>query len=491
MRMTSGTHPRSAAPTIAVASGVLAGHLRIGQRCVAALAPLVWLLLVAGLLTGCENGHTVVVQLQTDLTPGLEFDQVRVQARGARARPVSVRDDYGRPVQLTELRGVASGSDVTVEVALQLHGRDLVARRVRRRVTRDQIMVIVITRNCIEIACPPPAEPDATECRNAVCVAPDCEDDGSCAPSECVRDSDCRSSVACVTPRCALGICLATPDPSLCADSEICSPIEGCVPIASVPDAGLPDAGLPDASEPDASEPDAPPAAPTFALIHLPAGGTSWSTVTTTGFLPRDRIEAAFAPPGTGDIVVITTTEVLVFSVASRTFVDRQGRDSVFPDVAGVDIGGAYAANGSVVLSRRDNNWVYAWSHATRTATLTATIPETALGPEWSGPLAPPRWRIHAMGTIPNNASGWATPAASSPCGTTPIGPHALFLTTDGFGPGAMTVAIFDSACGQFVQRDLYARETYAPFRMPGAPSDPFSIKTVDWVDGLWAFTTP
>ena len=82
------------------------------------------LLLEAGALTvlGCTNGHTAVVQLQTDLVPGLEFDEVFVQATGLRSRRASLRDDYGRPVQVAEISGVAPGTDLAVEVSLRLGG---------------------------------------------------------------------------------------------------------------------------------------------------------------------------------------------------------------------------------------------------------------------------------------------------------------------------------------------------------------------------------
>jgi hypothetical protein len=69
------------------------------------------------------------------------------------------------------------------------------------------------------------ARPTATECRDGVCVPPrDCEDRGSCVPDECSSDSECTSTIACVVPRCALGVCIETPDATRCRADEVCSP---------------------------------------------------------------------------------------------------------------------------------------------------------------------------------------------------------------------------------------------------------------------------
>ncbi len=451
-------------------------------------------LLLSILSMGCENGHTVVVQLQTDLVPGLEFDEVFVQATGLRSRRASLRDDYGRPVELTELRGIATGTNLAVEVSLRRDGGEIVSRRVQRHVRADTLLGVVITRNCLEIACPAPGSPTATECRDGVCVPPDCEEDGSCVPAECTRDSECTTRVACVVPRCALGVCLETPDATRCEADEVCSPIAGCV-SAVVPDAGPTDASAPvDAFTPiDAAmeAPDAVEPTPPFTVYRLPRGGSAWSTQTVSGDWPTDEIEAAFAPAGTGELNVLTHAELFVLDLASGTFVSRQDRDAVFPELAGVRIAAATSVRGDVYITAHDT-WIYTWS-APRTATFIRFVRYEDLGADWRGPLTPPWYSVYGMFYAPDNGDDWATgidPRVSCPSSTAVVD-HLGYLSTDGFGPRGMITTVYDGACLQFVDQSLYGSPDYGAFAMPGAPPEPFELDAIEYSNGLWVITSP
>lgn len=453
-------------------------------------------LALAVLAVGCENGHTVVVQLQTDLVPGLEFDEVYVQATGLRSRRASLRDDYGRPVELAELRGIATGTNLAVEVSLRRDGEDVVSRRVQRNVRADALLGVIITRNCIEIACPAPGSPAATECRDGVCVPPDCEEDDSCVPDECARDSDCSSPVTCVVPRCALGVCLETPDATRCRSDEICSPTAGCVTVA-LGDAGSRDAGATTdvpVTEPDAftPTPDAFTPPPPFTLWHLPRGSTSWGLRAYGGDWPTDEIEAAFAPAGSGVLMVMTHTELFVLDLATTTFVDRRSRDAVFPQLADVYVAAATAVRNDVYITAHDT-WIYGWNATTRTATFTQFVRYEDLGADWRGPLTPPWYSVYGMFYAPDNADGWAAggvdPRVS--CPSTEIVDHLVYLSTDGFGPRGMITTVYDGACLQFVDQSLYGSPEYRPFDYAGAPSEPFEIDALDYADGLWVITSP
>ncbi|MFO0710388.1 MAG: hypothetical protein U0353_11150 [Sandaracinus sp.] len=443
-------------------------------------------------LGGCTNGHTAVVQLQTDLVPGLEFDEVYVQATGLRSRRANLRDDYGRPVQVAEIGGIAAGTNVLVEVSLRRGGTEIVSRRVQHHIQTDTILGVIITRNCLEIACPSPGAPMATECRDGLCVTPDCEEDRSCMSPECVTDSECSSSVACVTPRCALGVCLDTPDATRCRSDEVCSPVSGCVP-AAIPDAGAPDAFV----APDASTPpiDAFVPAPSFTLHHLPAAGSAFATLTTHGEVPTDPIEAVFAPEGTGDLVVLTHTELFVLERASLTFLERHPRDAVFPELAGVFLADGYTIGEDLYFAEAGTthtSWIYRWTHASRAAAHVRTMTAAELGADWHGPLAPPWWEGLAAFRVPNNREGWAAPDPSrSPCAATPIDGYIGILSWDGFGPAALIVSIYDTGCSQFVNQGYYASAVYPPFMLATAPDDGFTIDAMEWADGLWIFTSP
>lgn len=454
---------------------------------------LVLAMTLAVLGSGCEAGHTVVVQLQTDLVPGLEFDEAFVQATGARSRRANLRDDYGRPVELTQLRGLAHGTHLSVEVQLRRGGTEVVSRRVERHVLGDSLLAVVVTRNCLEVACPAPGAPTATECRDGVCVPPDCdEDDERCIPDECTADAQCTSPVDCVVPRCAAGVCIESPDPTRCDAAEVCSPVLGCL-AASIPDAGTRDAGIadPDAWTPDASEiPDAFVPTPSFTLWQLPRGATSWSIRSVSGDFPTDEVEAAFAPAGTGQMVVLTHTELFVLELSTATFIERHGRDVIFPNVSGIFLQGAAAVNGDVFLTSHDT-WIHTWDHAARVATLSQFVNYEDLGADWRGPLTPPWWQVYGMFYVPDNAEGWAHVDPMMICGTSTVGNHLAYLSTDGFGPRAMITTVYDASCFQFVDQSQYGSAGYTAFSLPGAPPNPWEIDGIEYSDGLWVLTSP
>ncbi|MFO0710387.1 MAG: hypothetical protein U0353_11145 [Sandaracinus sp.] len=461
----------------------------------ARLALVEWALVVALATAGCSQGRTLVVQLQTDLAPGVEFDQASVRAPERHSRRVSLDDEFSRPMHLAEITGLAEGSNVIVDVELSSGSRHVVSRRVQTRVQGDQIVNVIITRNCVEIACPMPSAPDATECRDGVCVPPDCEADG-CASSECTRDADCTSSVACVVPRCVFGTCLDTPDNSACLPGEACIPDLGCI-WAAPPDADAalasPDAGSPDAvalPPPDDAFTPVPDAyvGPSFTLSFLPRGGASWSNIPVTGSFPTDRVEAAFAPPGGRELFVLTHTELFVFDLGTRTFTERRPRDPAFPELAGITIEGAGGVDTRVFVNAHDT-WIYEFAPTTRTGTLTQFVRYEDLGADWRGPLAPPWHQLYASFYLTDNTDGWAHADAMMLCGAT-VPNHGVYLTTSGFAPPQLVVSVYDASCGQFVARAPYGTASYTAFTLPGAPL-PFDIVAAEYAEGLWAFTTP
>lgn len=422
--------------------------------------------------------------------PGLEFDEVFVQATGLRSRRASLRDDYGRPVELAELRGIATGTNLAVEVSLRRDGVEFVSRRVQRNVRADALLGVIITRNCLEIACPAPGAPSATECRDGACVTPSCEDEGSCVSPECERDSECSSSIACVVPRCALGVCLETPDAARCRSDEVCSPVIGCVP-ALVPDAGPVDAALEVDAFTPIVVPDAVLPTPPFTLFHLPRGTAAWSTLAVSGDWPADEIEAAFAPAGSGVMLVMTHTELFVLDLATHRFIDRVARDTVFPQLSGVRVAAATAVRTDVFVTAHDT-WIYAWNTASRTASFTRFVRYEELGADWRGPLTPPWYSVYGMIYVPDNTDGWATNLDERlMCPSASVVDHIAHLSTDGFGPRGMITTVYDGACAQFVDQSLYGTAGYSAFSFPGAPPEPFEIDAIEYASGLWIFTSP
>lgn len=73
---------------------------------------------------------------------------------------------------------------------------------------------------------------------SAADMGPDIRDDASVVdfgPSEC--PGGCDDGVACTTDTCVDGRCLQAPDDGLCAPSERCDPVSGCVPARCTSDA--------------------------------------------------------------------------------------------------------------------------------------------------------------------------------------------------------------------------------------------------------------
>jgi hypothetical protein len=285
----------------------------------------------------------------------------------------------------------------------------------------------------------------------------------------------------CARATCASGVCLAAPDDALCSGGT-CGSDYRCA-------TGHVDGGPPADAGADAS---APPSdawtAPTFVLRRLPRGGASWSVVATAGDAPTDPIEAAFAMPGTDEIMVLTHTELFVLRVSSRTFVERRPRDPIFPELAGIEIRTAVGVNGTIYVTAHDT-WLYGWDDAARSATFMQMIRHEDLGADWHGPLTPPWFAEYASFYAPDNADAWASVDPMQLCGPT-VGNYIAYLSWDGFGPAAMITTVWDAGCFQFVDRSVYGASDYLPFTLPGAPPDPFSITAVEWYEGLWVFST-
>lgn len=206
------------------------------------------------LLWGCEaSGHAVVVDVRTDLSPGIEFDGVRVRLDGRPAGETLVTPgaDYARGVRAAELADVASGPH-ELEVELVRDGSVELARVVLVQVRAATSATITLTRDCRGVACPLASDaPSLLACVGGRCVDPSCTDETPelCAP-ECAADTDCTPPVVpCLAPRCAAGACLDVDDGS-CGAGRYCDAARGCQPIGGPSDAGV-DAGT-DAGAPDA-----------------------------------------------------------------------------------------------------------------------------------------------------------------------------------------------------------------------------------------------
>ncbi len=196
---------------------------------------------------GCEPSTLLAIQFQTDLVPGVEFDELELEVDGQRwiERRVGDRDSFSRMTILAEREGIAPGRK-TVRVTLGGRGNHIFRERVFE--LRDRrIVPIVIERSCRDVTCPGASDdPAAINCAGGRCVPSTCGEDGTagCPAPACDAAHPCPSSgTACVEDTCVEGSCLALPRADACGDGELCIPGEGCLPRSGRGDAGTFDAG--------------------------------------------------------------------------------------------------------------------------------------------------------------------------------------------------------------------------------------------------------
>lgn len=440
-------------------------------------------------LCACSPATGLTVDTRTDYRPGVDFVSVQteVSARpftsaapdGAIASHPAASGDYARGVRVDE-RPLAPGDWFVRVTLLAASGARVAQRAVSLHLSGRTALTVVLARSCEGVVCPMPGAPTLTECSGGTCVSPQCsvENPSACPAPDCVGDTDCAALPGpCARATCAAGVCLYVGQDSLCA-SGACGADFHCT-------AGV-DAGM----SVDAVVPiDSPPPAPSFTLWSLPRPSSTWTQRTVGGDFPTVEVEAAFAQLGTDEMIVLTHTELFVLRISTLTFIERRGRDAVFPELAGVLIQGASIVNTDLFIMNHDA-WLYSWSNATRSATFTQSILYADLGADWHGPLTPPWWQMYAFFYVPDNADGWAHVDPMMICGPT-VNNHFAYLSTDGFGPRGMITTVYDAGCSQFVDRSLYGSPDYLAWSLPGAPPNPWEINAAEWYDGLWVFTSP
>lgn len=193
---------------------------------------------------GCGSEGRLLVDVRTDMVPGVELDEVVTvvtsPVRPPVSRPVSVGEDWLAGVRVADIDPVSGEVALTVR-GLRL-GRVVVERPVLVRVSGRRAVTVTLSRDCRDVRCPGPDDPSAVACRGGRCVDPSCTEDRSdpaCAP-DCALDADCGSVDGCATPRCLDGVCLQEADDSACDAGAVCIPGEGCRAAAGDILLGLP-----------------------------------------------------------------------------------------------------------------------------------------------------------------------------------------------------------------------------------------------------------
>lgn len=207
-----------------------------------ACAALALLLNVLGCTTHDEG---LIVNLQTDLRAGVEFDAIAVQVDDAPPRFVAVTtmDAFARPRFIAYYPGLAAGTR-NVRVTLLLDENERAVRTLAIPFSGSYLVTAVITRTCIDVPCEA-----GFSCAGAACVPTDCitGSEPSCPPSACTSSDTCPSTTACAVPLCASRVCLEEPDDSRCGMGEICVVGRGCIALPGSVDAHVSADAGPDA----------------------------------------------------------------------------------------------------------------------------------------------------------------------------------------------------------------------------------------------------
>lgn len=217
-------------------------------------------LIAATLGCGGDDEHLLLVDVRTDLAPGVEVDLVRVTllADGAEHRSaesaVSASQRLSEGRRVAELGALSDGS-YGLRVEALRRGAIVVARTVSVEVMADTAIVVLLTRSCAAVACPRAGDPaGATSCVGGVCERPACltGEEDECGAAQCRRDADCSATNPCVEASCIFTWCAEIPRDERCVGG-VCDYERGCIapPADGGVDAGMVDGGGVDAGDVD------------------------------------------------------------------------------------------------------------------------------------------------------------------------------------------------------------------------------------------------
>ncbi len=199
---------------------------------------------------GCsDDGVSVIVDLKTDLVPGVEFSRVEtaIVDEPALGAPVTVRTAQELSVELAqpfidgrrvaEFSGVPEATTLLRVRLFDARGRETTERFTRVAVAGDTAVTVLLTRNCVDVTCP--SDESATglqACLDGACVDERCSPetqefcpDAVCSPA--TVDTDCPMRADCATATCDDGVCLYGSAASACDSDEWCNPEVGCESI--------------------------------------------------------------------------------------------------------------------------------------------------------------------------------------------------------------------------------------------------------------------
>ncbi len=178
--------------------------------------PLLPLLLLG--LCGCADpGIDLLVELRTDLEPGVDFTSIRtiLDDGPTQERAVFIGEDWMTANRIAEFPSLLPGAREVRVVLLDDAGAVVVDRPTTFVQDDDYGLRVTITRDCVGVVCPGPTDArDLGACHGGACVSTDCiqTGDGFCPDAQCATDADCGADAAsCTNVRCVEGLCMEGP----------------------------------------------------------------------------------------------------------------------------------------------------------------------------------------------------------------------------------------------------------------------------------------
>lgn len=219
----------------------------------------------------------------------------------------------------------------------------------------------------------------------------------------------------------------------------------------------------------------------------LTAGTETWDAwpldASGSAHAPAAAIEEAVAVEETGRVWVLTRSTWHVLLLDGLQWIDSGDRDTLFPEVAGLEITAAasvpagWAADptptsADVYIQTADTLWLYSFDLGTRVFTRVSSTPV-----EWpDDPLAPSAPAITLGWLAVDETAGWASvgdPRATCGLGDGTMGPYLVYMTSAG------KVHLYDAGwCFQFVAR-IPALD-FSVFTFAASP-DPMELGGADW----------
>ena len=212
-----------------------------------------WLptLLIAalGTLSACRSAESsLIVDVETDLHVGVDFDAVVLELGGTSLRTPTAASMRGEQLLDSALRIESDVEEGTygARVVLTLGEAEVISTSFTVAVVGRTGVRVLLQSACVDVECG-----DTTpNCFNQRCVAEGCTTgtEPECGGLGCESETECpAATAACHEASCQAGACLIVDSPDGCADDEYCDPVLACLPSdgsdASV-DAGSLDSGF-------------------------------------------------------------------------------------------------------------------------------------------------------------------------------------------------------------------------------------------------------